>query len=146
MVCTVVNILRIKGSPQARPMARLRECALQWQYTISGTCCRMTACTSLCTPEIFAAPSHPCARILWMSIPNSVRVSWTFQLVLLPSCFLPLRSQESPLTSSLFSPSFLCTKRIHIEICSFAPESVASSAKKAKEWALLQSRNNNLRM
>ena len=56
------------------------------------------------------------------------------------------KPRKSSLTSSLFSPSFLCTKRLHIEICSFAPESVASSAKKAKEWALLQSRNNNLRM
>ena len=145
MVCTVVNILRIKGSPKARPMARLRECALQWQYTISGTCYRMTACTSLCTPEIFAAPSHPCARILWMSIPNSVRVSWTVSATPF-ELSASTNPRKSSLTSSLFSPSFLYTKRIHTEICSFTPESVASSAKKAKEWAVLQSRNNNLRM
>ena len=33
---------------------------------------------ALCTPDIFAAPSYPCVRILWVSIPNSVRVIMKF--------------------------------------------------------------------
>ena len=139
MVCTVLNILRIKGSPQAWPMARLREYALQWQYTASGTCCRVTACTLLCTLDIFAELLYLCVRILWMSIPKSVRVFMKFSVgatpfVLRASCFFPLRTLESPLSPF---PCFLlplCARNwlVHIEICSFVPESVASSAKRAK--------------
>ena len=46
-VAGTFTLTYIKGSLQAWPMARLRECALQWQYTASDTCCRMTARTPL---------------------------------------------------------------------------------------------------
>ena len=134
MVCTVLNILRIKGSPQAWPMARLREYALQWQHTASGTCCRVTACTLLCTPDIFSELSYLCVRILWMSFPKSVRVFMKFSVGATPFVLSASKNpRKSSLTPSLFSPS-LCARNwlVHIEICSFVPESVSSSAKRPK--------------
>ena len=134
MVCTVLNILRIKGYPQAWPMARLREYALQWQYTASGTCCRVTACTLLCTPDIFAELSYLCVRILWMSIPKSVRVFMKFSVGATPFVLSASKNSRKPsLTPSLFSPSFLCTKLIgtywDVLLCS---RICSSSAKRAK--------------
>ena len=76
---------------------------------------------------IFAAPSYPCARILWMSIPSSVRVFMNFSVCATPFVLsASTNPRKSSFTSSLFSPSFRCTKLIHIEICSFLPESVVS--------------------